>query len=207
MFREARQIVLDACHELADIGFLPGTGGNVAFRASSDVIAITPSACDYYTMDVDDICLVELATSKQVFGQRRPSVELGIHSRLLTYRQDFHASIHTHQPVASAITLLQRSLPIDDADDRAQLGSVAPLIGYAPSGTGFLARAFGKGLRGEASAYLLKNHGIVCGGASMPQAIANVGRLERAAKRYLLARLTPGLSSQIRDLVVRSLSS
>lgn len=184
-FVEARVGVLEACRELADRGFLPGTGGNIALRASQEIIAITPSATDYYTMTPDDVCLVELHTGRQVFGERKASVELGIHRRLLAFRQDFHASIHTHQPVASAVTLLGRPLAIRRTEDQPFLGTQAPLVGYAPSGTGFLARAFGRALRPDASAYLLRNHGIVCGGASMREAIENVERLERNARDFL----------------------
>jgi L-fuculose-phosphate aldolase len=203
MNREARETVLEACRLLADRGFLPGTGGNVSVRATREIVAITPSACDYYTMTADDICLVELTSGRQVFGDRKPSVELGIHTRLLKYREDFEASIHTHQPVASAITLLGKSLPIDSPDDRMFLGTMAPLVGYAPSGTSFLARAFGKALRRDASAYLLKNHGIVCGGRSMSEAIENVGRLERVAKSYLSKWISSQAAGTLRDRVLQ----
>ncbi len=137
MFELARQSVLDACHELADRGFLPGTGGNIAVRASNKIMAITPSATDYYTMSPDDVCLVEIESGRKVFGDRKPSVELGIHQRLFLFRTDFDGSIHTHQPVASAMTLLGRELPIENREDQVHLGTVAPLVGMLPRGLVF----------------------------------------------------------------------
>jgi L-fuculose-phosphate aldolase len=207
MFEPARQSVLDACHELADRGFLPGTGGNIAVRASNKIMAITPSATDYYTMTPDDVCLVDIESGRKVFGDRKPSVELGIHQRLLLFRGDFEASIHTHQPVASAMTLLGRELPIENQEDRTHLGAVAPLVGYAPSGTGFLARAFGRKLRRDASAYLLRNHGIVCGGATLRHTIDNIERLERAARDYLSRQIRKGPTAELRTKVLESLSA
>ncbi|MFO0948958.1 MAG: class II aldolase/adducin family protein [Planctomycetota bacterium] len=207
MYLEARQTVLDACRELADRGYLPGTGGNIAARASKEWMAITPSGCDYYTMTVDDICLVDLTTDQKTFGERKPSVEVGIHRRLLVFRPDFDASIHTHQPVASAATLLGQPLPIERPKDRQRLGPYAPLVGYAPSGTGMLANKFGKALRQELSAYLLRNHGIVCGGATMRDAIENVGRLERAAKDYLIKAMARQPAAELRERMVASLDA
>jgi L-fuculose-phosphate aldolase len=200
-------MILDACHELADRGFLPGTGGNIAVRASNKIMAITPSATDYYTMTPNDVCLVEIESGRQVFGDRRPSVELGIHQRLLLFRTDFDGSIHTHQPVASAMTLLGRELPIENTEDQVHLGTVAPLVGYAPSGTSFLARAFGRKLRRDASAYLLRNHGIVCGGKTLAQAIDNIQRLERAARDYLSRQILTGPAGELQAEVLDSLSA
>lgn len=185
----AQESVLATCLRLAGEGFLPGTGGNVALRISPKLFAITPSASDYFALSPRDICVVELDTLRMVEGTAKPSVETGLHARLLRARPDLNASIHTHQPVASAVALLRREIPVADPIARNSLGPSVPVVGYAPSGTWFLARAFGHAVRPEINAYLLANHGIVCGGATMEEAIDRVRLLENLAAKYLAGEI------------------
>lgn len=202
-YASAKKKVLDACLVLADRGFLPGTGGNVALRVGAETFAVTPSAADYYTMTPEDICVLRMPGLKRMEGERKPSVESGIHARLLRFRNDFLASIHTHQPIASAVALLNQSIPITNDEDREHLGSEIPVVPYAPSGTWFLARAFEKKLRHDASAYLLRNHGLVCGGKTMEAAIDNVARVERIASEYLRHRIEKHSVPAIDPAIVR----
>ena len=46
-FEAAREQVVHTCIELADRGYLAGTGGNVAIRVDAEHFAVTPSALDY----------------------------------------------------------------------------------------------------------------------------------------------------------------
>lgn len=184
-YQSAKELVLATCRQLAREGFLPGTGGNVALRVDERRFAITPSATDYFQMAPDDICILDLVNLSVVEGRRKPSVESGLHARFLRFRRDCNASVHTHQPFASAVTLLNQSLPVTDPLDRTALGPQIPMAPYAPSGTVFLARAFQRTLRQDAVAYLLRNHGIVCGGRDMPEAVDNVRRVEAIAMAWL----------------------
>jgi len=182
---QARRQVLDACLRLADRGFLAGIGGNVAMRIDAELFAVTPSAADYYTMRPEDICILRLDTLAVVAGDKAPSVESGMHSRVLRFRSDAGASVHTHQPVASAVALLNLPIPLTDPQQRAALGERIEIVSYGPSGTRFLVRALGRRLRHDINAYLLRNHGLVCAGPTMEQAIANVEHVEHAAAAFL----------------------
>ena len=135
-FQDVRQEVVRTCIELADRGFLAGTGGNVALRADDDHFAVTPSATDYYAMSAADVCVVRLSDKKQVDGEREASVEAGLHAGVLQARPECWASVHTHQPVASAYTLLAKPLEVRDHLHRELLGGRVPCVGYAPSGKG-----------------------------------------------------------------------
>jgi L-fuculose-phosphate aldolase len=185
VYLKHQRLVLDACLRLADRGFLAGIGGNVAARIDERSFAVTPSAADYYTLQPSDICVLDLRTLDPLEANRQPSVESGLHARLLRERNDAFASVHTHQPIASAVALLNLPIELSDEDARSALGPRVEIVPYAPSGTGFLVRAFGKCLRKNINAYLLRNHGLVCAGSTMEQAIANVERVERAAAALL----------------------
>jgi len=177
-FEQARQEVVATCLLLADKGYLAGTGGNVACRIDDEHFAITPSATDYYAMLPENMCVLRLDNLRQVAGDRRPSVELRLHANILRARRDCDASIHTHQPIASAFTLLGRDLKVEDPHRRAVLGPKAALVGYAPSGTSWLASKLGKTLRPEYHAYLMRNHGVVCCGPTLGETVASVEALE-----------------------------
>jgi L-fuculose-phosphate aldolase len=189
-FDPIRREVIRTCLELADNGFLAGTGGNVACRIDDAHFAITPSASDYYSLTPDDISVLRLADLVQVAGGRRPSVEHKLHAHVFRARPDCRASIHTHQPVASAYTLLGRHLDIHPPALQAMLGAKAIYVNYAPSGTGWLASRLRKSLRQDANAYLLGNHGVVCCGPSLPETIARVEALEDAAAEFFLNAIT-----------------
>jgi L-fuculose-phosphate aldolase len=175
-FDAVRNEVLEACLHLADKGYLAGTGGNVACRAGTDHLAITPSASDYYAMTPEDICIVRLSDLACVAGER-PSVELRLHAFLLG-KHDANATIHTHQPIASAYSLLGEDLTIRNPERRNLLGEKALCVGYAPSGTNWLAAKLKKRMNAGVNAYLMRNHGIICCGRTMANAIGRVEALE-----------------------------
>jgi L-fuculose-phosphate aldolase len=195
----ARQAVLETALKLADRGFLAGVGGNLALRIDDRRLAVTPSATDYYSMTAEDVCVVDLHSLRLLAGTRTPSVESGLHAKVLARRPDCRASVHTHQPIASAFTLLGISLPVQEAALRAHVGGDVPVAGYAPSGTGWLARNVARLVRPQQNAYLMRNHGVVCLGATLDDACAVVLALERAAsdwfERHGKSAIIPGTAS------------
>ena len=185
---EARRLVRQAALKLADRGFLAGVGGNVALRIDEQRMAVTPSATDYYSMSDDEICVVDVRSLQQLSGSRRPSVESGLHAKVLLRRPDCRASVHTHQPIASAFTLLGLPLPIVDAASMALLGAEVPVASYAPSGTGWLALNVARLVRSDRHAYLMRNHGVVCIGLTLDGACEVAFALERAASDWFEQR-------------------
>lgn len=209
MFQQARQRVVDTCLELADQGYLAGTGGNVALRADEAHFLVTPSGTDYYLMTAADICVLRLSDKKQVDGETGPSVEAGLHANVLLARPDCFASVHTHQPIASAYTLLATPLNIQDRDLKAFLGSEIPCVPYAPSGTAWLAKGVGKAFNDDTHACLMRNHGVVCVGVDERQASERVVALEVACANFFRAASqgNPSLESATAALIDQTLSS
>lgn len=188
-FQDMRQQVVEMSVMLADRGYFAATGGNLALKADDEHIVVTPSATDYYQMTAADVCVLRLRDLVKVDGDRKPSVETGMHAKLLRIRTDCRASIHTHQPIASACTLLGQPLPVQHADDRALLGGEARVVGYAPSGTAWLSSKLARALRPDINAYLLRTHGAICCGISAEHAMRAISTLERVALDYLRTRI------------------
>jgi L-fuculose-phosphate aldolase len=183
-----RRELIAACLRLAELGYLAGTGGNLALRLDAAHFAVTPSAADYYALTPADIAVVRLDTLKQVAGDLPKSVESGLHAAMLRELPQMGASVHTHQPLASALSLVNVPLPAGEGTDVRALGAAVALVPYAPSGTGLLVRALRRRLRPHVHAYLLRNHGVICGAPDLDAAIALLARIERAAAASLRER-------------------
>jgi L-fuculose-phosphate aldolase len=183
-----RRDLIAACLRLAELGYLAGTGGNLAVRLDALHFAVTPSAADYYALTPADIAVVRLDTLKQVGGNLPKSVESGLHAAMLRAAPHLGASVHTHQPLASALSLVNVPLPLGEGTDVRALGAAVALVPYAPSGTGLLVRALRRRLRPHVHAYLLRNHGVICRAADLDGAVALLGRIERAASSSLCER-------------------
>jgi L-fuculose-phosphate aldolase len=210
-FQEARRKVIATCLELADCGFLAGTGGNIAYRIDREHFAVTPSASDYYGMQPDDICVLRLNDLVRVAGERQPSVEHRLHAYVLRAKLDCRASIHTHQPIATAYTLLGRELEIQHPAHQVILGQKAAFVNYAPSGTSWLASKLRKALMPEINAYLMRNHGVVCCGPTLNKTVGRVKALESACSHFFREAINGRIASghefsspEVLTLLIRS---
>ncbi len=207
-FQATRELVVKTCIDLADRGYLAATGGNVALRADEKHFAVTPSATDYYAMSAADVCVVRLSDREQVEGARQASVESGLHAGILSARPDCGASIHTHQPVASAYTLFSRPLEVLDPARQALLGRNIPSVGYAPSGTALLARRVARSVKPDTHAYLMRNHGAVCVGKDATEAMTRVAALESECASFFLTRAAAQsgkLDASVHAIVIQTL--
>ncbi|TGM56846.1 class II aldolase/adducin family protein [Leptospira vanthielii] len=184
-----KKSMLAACIKLADLGFLAGVGGNLAVRIDSELMAVTPSATNYYTMKPEDLCILQIKDLKMVEGTKQPTTESGLHASFFRLRPEIEVSLHTHQPLASAVSLLGLDMDIESSEGKKYIGPFIRIVSYAPSGTSFLVRAFRNRIIKETNGYLLRNHGLVCGAFTLDQAIANVKLVEKEAARFLRNRI------------------
>ena len=207
-FRDARETVLATCLSLAERGYLAGTGGNVALRADDEHFAVTPSATDYYSMTAADICVLRLSDKLQLEGENPASVECGLHAAVFKARPDCTASIHTHQPIASAYTLLAQPLHVQADVHIELLGRTIPCVSYAPSGTPVLAWFVGRAFNPKTHACLMRNHGVVCVGKDANEGIRRVAALESACAAYFHASApkdSAAIPDDIREFVANTL--
>ena len=208
-YETVRRQIIEACLSLSDKGWLSGTGGNVSMRIPGEAaMAITPSNMDYRAMTVDDVCVVDWSLSP-LAGERKPSVESGMHAGVYQARQDVGAVVHTHQPYASAVALLARPIPALFDEQARFLGRSVEIIPYAISGTGWLKGNVMRQIKSGNNAYILENHGALCFGPTLARAAFNVELLEKCAITYLLALCTGEkvhrLNPAIRELILTRL--
>ncbi|MCF3641280.1 class II aldolase/adducin family protein [Rhizobium sp. TRM95111] len=206
-FLDERGQVADACRSLAGRGYLAGTGGNVALRLDENRFAVTPSATEYDTVTAADVAVVRLDTLEQLEGTKPASIETGLHARMLRAFPSRAASVHTHQPVASAVALLHEALTWPPGADRERLGDHVGLVPYRPSGTAMLARALAKRLRPDVYAYLLASHGVICSAPTLDAAAAMIAAVEAAAACHIknLMQARSRVGGEVRRIVLACL--
>ncbi len=212
-FATIRQEIADTCRILADHGYFAGTGGNIGVRLDERLMAVTPSATDYYTIGAVDVPIIDIATRKVVDGHTTPTVEKSLHACMIEAFPSRRASIHTHQPVASACTLLGKPMEVPDPALWDCLGKHIPLVGYAPSGSSWLAGKFGRAIRWDYNAYLMRNHGVLCCGPDVQTTLLRLESLETFCRDYLLRQITeqsrhqsqsPAAVARLVDALMRS---
>lgn len=186
---KARIALRDACARLVREGLVARTWGNLSIRVG-DRFLITPSGRQYETLGAEEMVSVSLDDLSWE-GSIKPSSEKNLHAAL--YRLDSRrgAVIHTHQPAASSLAVAGRDVPVDDERFRALLGPLLPCVGYALPTTRRLAeRARRRFAASGAQAALLTNHGAICCGGSIDEALARCSALEEFAAVYVLSRFS-----------------
>ena len=175
-----REQVAAASRRLAAAGLVLGTAGNVSARAG-DHVAITPTGAQLADLEAGDVTVVAL-DGAVVEGTLAPTSELDLH--LGVYRRyDAGAVVHTHAPVATALScVLADELPCVHYG-MLMLGGGVPVAPYRTFGTPELAEAVVAALEGKTAA-LMANHGAIAYAADVDKAVEASLLLEWACDVY-----------------------
>jgi L-fuculose-phosphate aldolase len=144
---------------MAEGGLVRGTEGNVSARVG-ELVAISPSGLGYDALRPEDICLVTPAG--QLVEGPTPSVELPMHLAVLAARPDVGAVVHTHSPRATA---------------RPPVPVAVGVSGTPELGAAVLEAAAG------GNAVVIRDHGPVCFGADLAEALARAFEVEGTVAR------------------------
>lgn len=177
---EARAAIVEMGHRLIEKRLVAGSWGNISCRAGRQAIAITPSGRGYEHLAPSDIVLLD-NTGRVVDGERIPSSESKLHVAIYAACPEAQAVIHTHSIYASALAAMRRPVPAIIEDIVQICGGSVNCAEYAFPGTQQLADAAVKALAGRKAA-LLANHGAVCWGKSLDDALVVAEILEKAAQ-------------------------
>lgn len=174
-----RAQVAEAARRLAAAGLVTGTAGNVSAR-SGEAVAITPTGAPLATLDAADVTVVAL-DGEVLDGSLAPTSELGLHLGVYA-AHGAGAVVHTHAPVATALSCVLDELPCVHYE-MLLLGGPVRVAPYATFGTPELAASAVAALEGRTAA-LLANHGTIALGADLEAAMRATELLEWAATVY-----------------------
>lgn len=201
MFERERTDVAEACRLLAAEGLVIGTAGNVSTRAGESEVAISPTGATLGALEPEQVTIVDMQ-GEVVAGDLQPTSELDLH--LGVYRRyGAGAVVHTHAPMATALSCVLDELPCVHYQ-MLLLGGAVPVAPYATFGTPELASSVLDALDGR-SAALMANHGAITHGPDTSTAVELSLLLEWACTVYWRAAAIGSprvLSSEQRQAVV-----
>lgn len=169
MTEAQRETVSRIGEQLLEEGLTRATGGNVSTRTPDGTVAISPSGIPYPEIGPEDVPVVTMA-GEQVYGSAPPSSETPMHTAIYDNRPEVGGIVHSHSPYASTFAVLDE--PIEGTHYLiAQAGTEIPVAGYAQPGSEELGRLAAETLGTTRDACLLRNHGVVAVGETLPAAL------------------------------------
>lgn len=192
---ETRSAVAAAYRVLGETGLSFAGAGNVSCRTTSGML-ITRSGCTVASVTADDIVATD--QSGRAIGQGKPSSEAFMHADIYQAYPEAQAIVHAHSDCCTALACLGEGLPAFHYMVLGFGGEDVRCAPYATFGTPELGRLAVEALR-DRTACLLANHGMICFGHSLSDALDAAMRLETLARQYLMARSagTPRILSKV----------
>jgi L-fuculose-phosphate aldolase len=183
---DARQDVWLHAKKMWEAGLVVGSAGNVSRRVDETRIAITPTAVAYESLTAEEIVLVEVESGAAVESIREPSYELPMHLTIYRSHPEVQAIVHTHAPFVTTLSVLRRPLPPLLDEMVIFLGGTIEVADYAFTGTDGVGTNVVRAL-GDRTGVLLANHGNVCVGRTLAQALHVAQVMETGAQVYVQA--------------------
>jgi L-fuculose-phosphate aldolase len=177
-----REAVAAASRRLAEEDLVLGTAGNVS-ACLGELVAVTPSGVKLGGLEPDEVAIVDLR-GNQLSGPLAPTSELELHLGIHSERGD-GAVVHTHAPLATALSIALDELPVVHYQMLLFGGSVR-VAPYATFGSPELAAGVHEALQGRTAA-LMANHGALTVAADADAAVELALLLEWACGLYLHA--------------------
>ena len=182
-----KKIIVETGKELYKKNLTIGTWGNIsALDPETGLIYIKPSAMDYNEINLEDIIVVN-REGEVIEGVRKPSVEMPMHLSIYNARKDVRAIVHYHPVYSSVLAVTGFSLPGICEDFVQVVGEKVLCAKYALPGSDELAENAVASL-GNRNAVFLLNHGTLCVGKDMKEAIKVCYVVEKTAHIYILSK-------------------
>ncbi|MFA9376025.1 MAG: class II aldolase/adducin family protein [Lachnotalea sp.] len=184
---EAKNLVIQAGKTLVESGLIARTWGNISARISDTQFVITPSGLAYETLTPEQIVLINIADCSYQ-GEVKPSSEKGIHADTYRLRPEVNFVIHTHQVMASVISIEGKNLFVTKSEYKKVLGEIVPCAGYGMPSTNKLRKEVAAAIKVHSfsKAILMKYHGTLCMGNDMEHSFEIAQTLEQlATEKYL----------------------
>jgi len=182
-----KKLIIETGRELYKQNLTIGTWGNISVLDSeTGLIYIKPSGMDYNEINLEDVIVVD-KQGKTIEGFRKPSIEMPMHLSIYNARKDVRAIVHYHPVYSSVLAVTGFSLPGICEDFVQIVGEKVLCAKYALPGSDELAENAVASL-GDRNAVFLLNHGTLCVGKDMKEAIKVCYVVEKTAHIYILSK-------------------
>jgi ribulose-5-phosphate 4-epimerase/fuculose-1-phosphate aldolase len=175
-----------------DRGLVAARGGNLSIRIpGTQRVLITPSGVSLRDITPDVVIEVDIHGNLSKGKKNlKPSKETPFHTSIYRLRDDVMAIAHVHPPIATALSLKDKPLPILTAPGMVNLIKV-PLVEFAFMGTKELCDFVSEAVKQNmgVKALLLKGHGIIAMGSDLASAYYIADLVEDCAKVALFSSI------------------
>lgn len=184
------QQLCDAGNDFYARGDAFGGTGNLSVRVGAEVW-ITPTGQQLKGLSTAKLARIDLAG--QPLNENKPSKEFPFHLAIYECRPDVNAIVHLHAPHTVAVSCLasldEEPLP---PITPYYIMRVAPLgvVPYFRPGSSELAAAIRTAAE-KHDCLLLRNHGSICTGSTLSEAVDRALELEETARLFFLLRHEP----------------
>lgn len=190
LIANARNEIVAMGKELIERKLVAGSWGNISVKIADGVYAVTPSGRGYANQKPEDIVIIGNAC-EVLDGELTPSSESRLHTAIYEACPEAKAIIHTHSIYASALAAMRKPVPAIIEDIVQIIGGRVNCAEYALPGTQELADNAVAALNGR-KAVLLANHGAVCWGKTLEDALIVSEILEKAAQIAIICQSCGG---------------
>lgn len=205
MLDRERERVAAAARRAARERLVLGSSGNISER-SDDLVAVSPTGAALEELTPEQVAVVDL-DGVHVDGPLAATSELQLHLGIYR-RYGAGAVVHTHPPMATALSCVLDELPLVHYQ-MLQFGGSVRVAPYATFGSLELAELVLEALQ-DRSAALMANHGAVTIGPDLTSAVDASLQLEWACTVYWNAAqlgVPRTLDAQQRDAFVAAVAA
>ena len=182
-----KKLIVNTGRKLYKQNLTIGTWGNISvLDPDTDLVYIKPSGMNYNEIDLEDIMVID-KKGKIVEGFRKPSIEMPMHLSIYNARKDVKAIVHYHPIYSSVLAVTGFSLPGICEDFVQIVGEKVLCAKYALPGSEELAKNAVVSL-GNRNAVFLLNHGTLCVGRDIKEAMKVCYVVEKTAHIYILSK-------------------
>ncbi len=182
-------------------GYAFGSTGNLSVRVE-DQIWITPTGQSLKGLNVNQLACLDFDGASQ--NENHPSKEFPFHLAVYKQRADVRAIVHLHSTYSVALSCLEsfnseQPLPPLTPYYFMRVAPLAVLPYFRPGSQG-LAEAVERAAARH-NCMLLRNHGTICAGSSLNEAVDRTEELEQTARLYFTLR-----GEQVRHLTPKEIA-
>ena len=178
--KNEREQLLKIAQKLIETGLNKGTAGNASVRCEGGFL-VTPSG-----MAVEDMTaasMVKMQFDGSFETDKIPSSEWRFHRDILQSRADINAVIHTHSMFATTLACLHKDIPPFHYMIAVTGADTIRCAPYALFGSQALSDNALAALI-DRKACLLANHGMICLGKDLEDALAVTVEVENLCEQY-----------------------
>lgn len=178
----------DVANSLYERGYAHGSTGNISARVG-DEVWVTPTGQPLRGLAPARLARLDLGGAS--LNENRPSKEHPFHTAVYRRRPEARAVVHLHSTYAVALSCLEsfegdESLPPLTPYYFMRVAPLAVLPYFRPG-----SRGLAEAVEAAAPAHhsmLLRNHGLLCAGASLAEAADRAEELEQTARLHFILR-------------------